>query len=166
MGCARIADRLVVGWLTAAMVLSVGVAGGQERGKVSTKQRQGWWERETAQTELGLSSNQVKSIDAIEERNRELTQQNRKAQQQAYRQMIRLLTAEAPSEAEIADSRQAIEEAWAKSTRLTVDYWIELRDVLSAEQWELLPQVAPRALQLGGLRTRLMGNITIGEQGE
>jgi len=160
----RIAYRAVVGSLI--VVLSAGLIAAQERSKASSKQRQGWWEREEAQTELGLSSHQVSAIASIEEQNEELLKQHRRAQQQAYRDMIKLLTVGSPSEEEIAVAREALEAAWAESVGMSVDHWIKLRNELTSEQWEKLPQVAPRALQLGGFRMHGMGRIRVGEKGE
>ena len=77
--------------------------------------------------------------------------------------MIRMLTMGSPTEAEITESRLALEEAWAESVRLGVDHWIKLRDELSTDQWEKLPRVA---LQLGGFRMRAMGTVWVGEQSD
>ncbi|MCW8984338.1 MAG: hypothetical protein OQK55_03275 [Thermoanaerobaculales bacterium] len=166
MGNTRITYRAVVGCLIAMMALGTGVAAAQEWGEASTRQRPGWWERESVQRELGLGSNQVSAIATIEEQNRELAREQRKAQQTAYRKMVRILASGVATEDEIAAARQALEDAWTGSIRQSVGHWIKLRDELSTEQWEKLPEVAPRVLQLGGFRTRAMGTFRIGEEGE
>jgi Spy/CpxP family protein refolding chaperone len=166
MGYVRIGYRVAVGWLTVMMVLGAGLVAAQERSKASTKQRQGWWEKEKVHSELGLSSHQASAIASIEEQNEELTKQHRKVQQQAYRDMIKLLTVGSPSEEEIAVAREALEAAWTESVGMSVDHWMKLRNELTSEQWEKLPQVAPRALQLGGFRMHGMGRIRVGEKGE
>jgi hypothetical protein len=76
---------------------------------------------------------------------------------------MKLLSSESFTEDEIVEARQALEQAWTDSIRQSVEHWVKLRYELSAEQWQKLPKVAPRVLQLGGLRTRTMGTIRVGE---
>ena len=158
--------RVLLAWVFVILVSWSGVVVAQERANAQPRQRQGWWEKGDVQTKLGLSSAQVSAIAAIDEANGDLARECRKNQQKAYRKMIRLLTAGSPSEEEIAESRTALEEAWAESIRQSVEHWIKLRDELTTEQWEKLPQVAPRVLQIGGTRTLAMGTIRVGQKSD
>jgi hypothetical protein len=143
--------------------MGAGTVVAQERMRGTNQQQpRSWWEKETVQVELDLSSQQVGAIANIEEQNLKLTREHRKAQQQAYRNMIKVLTMGSPTEAEITESRLALEEAWVESVRQNVEHWVKLREQLSPEQWVKLPRVAPRALQLGGFRTHAMGTIRVG----
>lgn len=162
----RITYGVVVGCLAVVMALGAGVAAAQEQSRTPTRQRQGWWENKKTQQELGLGANQVSAIGAIEEKNREATRELRRAQQKAYRTIIKLLTSGDATEDEIATARQALEDAWAESIRQNIAHLIKLREELSLEQWEKLPKVAPRVLQFGGFRTRAMGTFRIGDEGE
>jgi Spy/CpxP family protein refolding chaperone len=167
MGTERNRHPGVVISLAIMLVLSSGLVVAQERRNASNQnQRQGWWEKELVQNKLGLSSQQISAIAKLEEQNQEAARAQRRAQQQAYRGMIKLLTDGSPTEAEIAESRAALEETWVDSVRQGVDHWVKLRDELSSEQWEKLPKVAPRVLQLGGFRTRAMGSIRVGEKSD
>ena len=164
---ARFGHQMMIGCLALVLVMSTGMTLAQEPSRASSRrQHRGWWEKDTVQKELGLSDQQVSAIATIEEHNLELTREHRKAQQKAYRDMIKMLTMGSPTEAEITESRLALEEAWAESVRLGVDHWIKLRDELSTDQWEKLPRVAPGALQLGGFRMRAMGTVWVGEQSD
>jgi Spy/CpxP family protein refolding chaperone len=166
MQTVRVTHSFFVGFFAVMMVLVAGAAASQEQRKAPNRQRQAWWENRSVQQELGLSANQVSAIAAIEERNRDSTRVQRKSQQKAYRTMIRLLTSGDATEDEIATARQGLEDAWTESIRENVAHWIELREELSSEQWEMLPKVAPQVLQLGAFRMRAMGTFRIGEEGE
>ena len=162
----RFAHHLVVACVATMMVLGAGMVAAQEGGDASAQQRKEWWERKSVQQELGLGVNQVRAIALIETAHKESVREHRKVQQQAYRKMMKLLSSESFTEDEIVVARQALEQAWTESIRQNVEHWVELRYELSAEQWKKLPKVAPRVLQLGGLRTRAMGTIKVGEQSD
>ena len=162
----RNTPRVVLACLFVFLVSWSGFIVAQERANAQPRQRLGWWEKEDVQTKLGLSSEQISAIAAIDAANRDLARECRKNQQKAYRNMIRLLTAGPPSEEEIAERRTALEEASAESIRQNVDHWIKLRDELTREQWEKLPQVAPRVLQIGGSRTLALGTIRVGQKSD
>ena len=118
--------------------------------------RNKWWTSESVRVQLGLTDEQVERIGELQEEKNKQLSTIRAEVVRAMREVIGALDDPSTSEEILAEKRRDLEDAWALNLQVTIDHWIELRQVLSAEQWKELPNAAPRALRLGmlGLRAR------------
>jgi Spy/CpxP family protein refolding chaperone len=123
-------------------------------------QQQRWWKNESRAAKIGLSEEQIQSLDEMADRGREQIRPVRQRYAQAYRSLIDRLASDAVDDEAIAAARTELIEAWSEMTSVGVDQLIEMRTILSEEQWEMLPQVAPRAIRLGNMTLRGSGVVT------
>lgn len=128
-----------------------------DRGK-----RMKWWTNETVQQKLELSEEQIASIAELNEAVAADRSEATRSQRKAYHRMITGLADENLSNTEFLRRREDLERIWLHRAQMTIDYWLQLRSLLSTDQWQQLPSVAPRALQFGDTFIRGYGRVTIG----
>jgi Spy/CpxP family protein refolding chaperone len=165
-----IAYRLVLIGVCAGIAAGPFVAAAQQarsrQDVQSMRQRmvgqQRWWQNESRAAKVGLSDEQIQSLDEMADRGREQIRPVRQRYAQAYRALIDQLASDAADDEAIAQARTALIEAWSEMTSVGVDQLIEMRTILSEEQWEMLPQAAPRALRLGNMTLRGSGVVSPG----
>jgi len=150
----RWAAIVLAGFLIA--VSFAGVVAAQERAAAREGARvaKGWWEREGVSEGLNLSAKQVSEIQVLESAKSELIKETRSTEFQTYRSLINAMEDGGTPAEELAQLRQTLEDAWLRHAQVTLDHLMELRKVLTAEQWHQLPEVAPASLRLGMLGVR------------
>jgi len=119
----------------------------------------GWWRQARIVAELKLTPAQQDALEGVEKAHRETRAAAMRAYSQAYAALVVALAAEPVDEAALATRRAAFSTAWATLGALNADHLVALRGVLSAQQIERLPQVAPAALRAGPLTTRGFGEV-------
>ncbi len=121
-----------------------------------------WWTSTEVQESLSLTPDQVQKIADLEAGKHEAMIAARQDLMKAYRRVVTALDGSAAPSAELADRQQTLEKAWVGYLQVDVNYWMELRGVLTQQQWQQLPNVAPRALRMGMLGVRGRGKVNVG----
>jgi hypothetical protein len=151
-----------------AVMVGPSLSPAQQRGnrtRVRTVQQrmsgqQRWWTNEARAKELGLSDQQVADLEEMADLGLEEVQPARQRYFRAYRAFLTALTEYDPDSQEVTDAKAEVVDAWDEMTSVSVDQMIEMRRILSADQWQRLPEVVPRALRIGNLSLRGHGAIT------
>jgi len=143
------------------MVLATSISSAQGQSHQRGRGQSPWWTNPKVQEQLALSNDQIGQISGIYEKTREARQKASVKQRQAYRELVVGLGNDGISDQEIGQRLEDVEEAMSESTRATVDLWVQLRGVLSAEQWRELPKASPRTLRLGGMLTRGVERVQV-----
>jgi Spy/CpxP family protein refolding chaperone len=157
---ARLAAFLVV---QTCVLLAATPVIAQEQTRQKGRANSEWWTTAKAKQGLTLTDDQIARIAEIEDGTRRPRQEAARNQRRAYRETIMGLAEGALSDEELKKHNEAIEQASIDATRVTLDYWGQLRGVLSREQWEQLPKVAPHVLRLGGMITRGFERVDVAE---
>jgi len=149
--------RLILIAAVTIVLLPVFDAAGQE-----TTKKKAWYEQESAQQKLELTTDQIARLTVVEEdfvpRLAALNQEKRAA----HRALITALDAEDLPQAEFEAMRNRLESAYGSHAALTGERWRALRSVLTRTQWRNLPEAAPKALSLGLFGVAKRGGIYMG----
>jgi len=134
-------------------------------GQDAEKQK-AWYEQETAQQKLELTTDQIARIAEVEEdfvpRLAALNQEKRTA----HRALITSLDAGELPQDEFEAKRTRLEVAYGSHAALTGDRWRALRSILTKTQWRNLPEAAPKALSLGLFGVSKRGGFYMGPGGK
>lgn len=160
---------MVTAW--AAAVAGPALAHAQQTAKKpnlrAIQQRMGgqqrWWQDEAIATELALTADQIQRLDEMADRGKEQMGPIRQRYFQEYRAFMDTLSDYGSSQDAIQQQRAALEQARTESVTLTVDQILEMRSILTPEQWAELPKLAPRALRIGSVSYRGSGVVTPGQ---
>jgi hypothetical protein len=125
--------------------------------------QQRWWHDESAAEQIGLSDEQIQRLDQMANNGREKIRPARQQYFRAYRSLIETLNVNAGSTEAIGAARAEFLAAWSEVTAVGADQLIEMRSILTDEQWSRLPEVAPRALRIGNVALRGTGVAAPGE---
>lgn len=127
------------------------------RQRMSGEQR--WWKNQAKATELGLSEEQLQKLEEMADLGVENARSARQRYFRAYRGLLTALTEHQPDSPEVAEAKAEAVDAWSAMTSVGIDQMIEMRKILSDEQWQRLPEVVPRALRIGNVSFRGQGTI-------
>lgn len=118
-------------------------------GSNKAKQRFRWWRDESIVAELGLSDDQIETINQLMTSKTGDSTKQRQRERQLSLRYLRALNQD-PYDAEMVDrlSKQLIEHLSSEHRR-RIESVHALRDILTKEQWTRLWELAPRALQVG-----------------
>jgi len=122
--------------------------------------QQRWWLDESKAADIGLGDEQIERLEEMADRGREQILPARQRYFQSYRALVETLAGNAADNELIAGMRTEVVEAWSEMTSVGVDQLIEMRKILTADQWAKLPEVAPRALRLGNVTLRGSGDLS------
>jgi Spy/CpxP family protein refolding chaperone len=165
----RYAYRLVLIVICSAIVSIPPLAGAQQaRDKEAMQKKmqsamrgvrgqQRWWQDESKADQIGLSDEQIQQLDQMADRGRENIRPVRQQYFRAYRSLIETLNEDADNAEAIGAARAEFLAAWSDVTAVGADQLIEMRSILTHEQWSQLPEVAPRALRIGNVALRGSG---------
>lgn len=121
-----------------------------------------WYEEETAQQKLELTSDQIARIAEVEADFGPRLAAMNKQKRTAYRALITALDAGELPQAEFEAMRTRLESAYGTHASLTGERWRALRSILTRTQWRNLPEAAPKALTLGQYGVSKRGGIYMG----
>lgn len=125
-----------------------------------------WWEDSTVQERLQLSDDQITAIAALQEAHQQRLKAIVLEQRDAYRSLIQNLD-RLNETAEKRDQRRSdFIASWDLQAQATVDKWIALREILTFDQWKLLPETAPSALRISHLAVNSRGTIQVKQKSE
>jgi Spy/CpxP family protein refolding chaperone len=120
-----------------------------------------WWEDATVQEKLQLSADQVAAIATLHEAHQQRIKDIVLEQRDAYRSLIQNLD-RLDETAEKRDQRRSdFVASWDLQAQANVDKWVALREILSFDQWKLLPETAPTALRISHLAVNSRGTIQV-----
>lgn len=135
---------------------------GSGRGEAHARQRgrKVWFQRKKVKQAMKLTQQQIAALEEEQQVYRGRIVELRKAERKAYAAVVEALGAEKPDPGAVAKARQELEKAALALDRAIMDHWEAMRRILTVEQWNRLPEVAPRALRFGGA-VALRGRGTI-----
>jgi Spy/CpxP family protein refolding chaperone len=116
--------------------------------------QQRWWRSDQVVAKLMLTNDQIEKLDAIADDYQERLSASRTEYAEAYKVFIEVLGDYEASEEAIAEQRQALEDLRGQQTGMSIDQLLDVRSVLSPEQFAELSEVAPWALRVGQVSTR------------
>jgi len=162
-GSARVVVRL--GAVLALALLAAAHAAPQATAPPATpptpaakaKAATGWWLQARAVSELKLTPAQQGALEAAERSHREARAAAMQTYSQAFAAFLVVLAAEPVDRDALETRRAAFVAAWDQLGKVNADRLVALRGILSAQQIERLPQVAPGALRAGPLALRMFG---------
>ena len=163
----KAAPARFVGRLRASVALALAVAAAATAAPQSeapppaptakAKAATGWWLQSRAVSELKLTPAQQTAIADAERSHREARAAAMQAYSQAFAAFLVVLAAEPVDRDALETRRAAFVAAWDQLGKVNADRLVALRGILSAQQLERLPQVAPGALRAGPLALRMFG---------
>jgi Spy/CpxP family protein refolding chaperone len=164
----RLVARVVVVSMLLATVAGPSLVDAQQRPrkpKIRTLQQrmlgqQMWWHDESAAAAIGLTNEQLERLDEMADRGRAAARPARQRYFQAYRALVEALSRDEVNEESVAKLRLEVTEAWSELISVGMDQLVEMRKILTEDQWAMLPQEAPRALRLGNVTLRGTGVAT------
>jgi len=144
------------------MLLATSLATAQGQSRPQGRRQTNWWADPNIQQELVLTNEQVDEIADIYQSTSQARQDASTEHRAAYQALVTAMGDDSTSDEELAALRQELEDASLASTRATIDLWTQLRGVLSAKQWSMLPETASSALRMSGVWTRGSGRSRSG----
>lgn len=138
----------------AVVILLIPVSAGAQARQSPRKSRAGhravqWWEAGTTAKDLGLSQDQVTRIADLYTTSNQAIRQARVEARKSYQKLFAAMSEGGPNSQEVAKARSAFEEAEEHLIELQLQRLAGLRELLTGQQWDKLPNTAPRALRLG-----------------
>jgi hypothetical protein len=115
-------------------------------------------------TPLNLSEDQKDRIKQIRTTNRERARDAKRSLVQRQLQLRSLVFSPDASEAKIRAARRELRQVQDQLDEIQLDDLLKIRSLLTAEQKQKLPDIAPPIPQSGGFGPR--GGTAIGERGE
>jgi Spy/CpxP family protein refolding chaperone len=116
-----------------------------------------WWNRPELAKKIGLTAEQTSQLEELADETRELRRVAAGSYAASFARFLMALSAVEVDEAKVVARREAMEEDWANLFATAVNQLTAVRDILTAEQWGILREVHPAAMQLGQVRARGSG---------
>ena len=122
-----------------------------------------WWQNPELAEQVGVTPEQISSLDAMAAESQEKRRAAARAYASAYARLITTLSQpEAKTEA-IAERRDELLEAQTAMFAVSVERLLAMHEILTLEQWETLRDIRPGALQIGQVKMRGSGTVSGGE---
>jgi hypothetical protein len=125
-----------------------------------------WWEDSTVQEKLQLDDDQITAIAALQEAHQKRITEIVLEQRNAYRSLIQNLDRLDETAERREQRRTDFIASWDLQAQANVDKWMALREILTFDQWKLLPETAPSALRISHLAVNSRGTIQVKKSGE
>jgi len=122
-----------------------------------------WWQNPELAEQVGVTPEQVESLDAMAAEAQEKRRTAARAYASAYARLITTLSQPEAKTAAIAEQRDELLEAQTAMVGVSVERLLAMHEILTHEQWEKLRDIRPGALQIGQVKMR--GSGTVGGDG-
>jgi Spy/CpxP family protein refolding chaperone len=152
---------IVLAPVTVLLVLVALVLPGPRSSQAQNRATKQWWNSSQTQEVLGLTDDQAERVGELQEAHRERISAIRRMETRSIRELIGVLDDSSTSPGLLEEKRAQLEETWTARLEATMDHWVSLRRVLTTEQWQELPNVAPQVFRMGtmSLRVRSMARV-------
>lgn len=120
-----------------------------------------WWEDSTVQEKLQLTDDQITAIAALQEAHQQRITEIVLEQRTAYRSLIQNLDRMDEAVEMREQRRNEFIASWDLQAQANVGKWMALREILSFEQWKLLPETAPSSLRISHLSVTSRGTFQV-----